>query len=193
MPEADQEQLVGYFGFGSLVNKHTLRTSYVDIFPATLKGWRRHWQARPKGFDSEIALLSVHEDDTCSIRGTLVIDRFSNLPLVDKREEDYSRVSLSPDDLLLPSGKEFPDRLNVYVGKEPAAGTARGSLLQSYLDAVLQGFYQLYGVDGVEHFMQTTSGFDRPLISDRQSPQYPRHVDLSIKEQTIIDQALSQH
>ena len=63
--------LVGYFGFGSLVNKHTLRTSYVEIVPATLKGWRRHWQARTDTLEQDVALLSIHRDVSCNIKGIL--------------------------------------------------------------------------------------------------------------------------
>lgn len=39
-------ELIAYFGYGSLVNLNTLQTGYVSAHPATLRGWRRHWQAR---------------------------------------------------------------------------------------------------------------------------------------------------
>lgn len=178
--------LVGYFGFGSLVNKHTLRTSYVDIVPATLNGWRRHWQARTQTLDEDIALLSIHRDPTCSLKGMLVVDLFENLPLVDEREEGYSRHQLTVDDLELANKHEAPENLYVYVADE-AAGDDTGSLLQSYMDAVLQGYRNEYGDHGVSHFVDTTKNFERPVIADRDQPLYPRSVNLTEAEKMLFD------
>ncbi len=61
------DELIAYFGYGSLVNRKTLPDNIIDAFPVTLKGWRRHWQRRPKekigfGDNYSIALLSIHSD-----------------------------------------------------------------------------------------------------------------------------------
>ena len=93
------KELIGYFGFGSLVNKHTLRTSFSGMAPARLKGYRRHWQARTDTLAEKVALLSIHEDHASEILGMLVIDAKANLPLVDKREEGYTRTAITADQL----------------------------------------------------------------------------------------------
>lgn len=185
-----EKELVGYFGFGSLVNKHTLRTSYHDLVPATLKGWRRHWQARTETLPQKVALLSIHQDPACAIKGMVVFDLAENLPLVDEREEGYTRVELHPDDLVLGEGVTLPERLYVYVANEVEQVTDNGSLLQSYLDAVMQGFFNEYGEGGVSHFVETTSQFERSIIKDRLSPLYPRPVLLTDTEAHLFDNEL---
>ena len=43
---AREGALIAYFGYGSLVNRATLRTNVVGAGRARLKGWRREWQGR---------------------------------------------------------------------------------------------------------------------------------------------------
>lgn len=186
-----REKLVGYFGFGSLVNKHTLRTSYVDILPASLKGYSRHWQARSTAiFDNNISLLSIHPDETCTIKGMIVLDLLENLPLVDAREEGYSRHRLEHGQLEVSSGTDLPNEIYVYIANEVESASDDGALLQSYLDAVMQGFRNEYGRDGVSHFVDTTKGFNRPINLDRNAPLYPRDVKLSEDEIALFDMEL---
>lgn len=184
------KQLVGYFGFGSLVNKHTLRTSYVDIVPATLEGFGRHWQARSKTFENSVSLLSVHQDATSSIKGMVVFDLAENLPLVDEREAGYTRHALEREQLAVSNSADLPDELYVYIADEAEDATDSGALLQSYLDAVMQGFRNEYGNEGVSHFIDTTKGFERMIHLDRHRPYYPRSVDLSAEEAALFDAEL---
>ncbi|MEL7430046.1 MAG: gamma-glutamylcyclotransferase, partial [Pseudomonadota bacterium] len=189
-------QRVAYFGYGSLVNQATLRTGFVDIFPASLGGWRRHWQgrtmaARTIGEDMpDLSLLSVHRDDGCAIQGAMVVDLLENLPAVDERESGYQRVALSRDRVTVPPDVTLPDELYVYVADVPEAEVGGEFLLQSYLDAVMQGFHRLYGPHGVQHFVETTKGFERPVIQDRNTPVYPRSVILNDGEAELFDAAL---
>jgi len=185
------DKLVGYFGFGSLVNKHTLRTSYVDIMPASLKGYSRHWQARSTAiFDNHISLLSIHPDEACTIKGMIVFDLLENLPLVDEREEGYSRHKLEHAQLEVSSSVELPEEVYVYIADEVEGSSDDGALLQSYLDAVMQGFRNEYGAQGVSHFVDTTKGFNRPINLDRNAPLYPRDVTLSEDEVSLFDMEL---
>ena len=181
------KQLVGYFGFGSLVNKHTLRTSYVDIVPATLKGYSRHWQARSETFENHVSLLSIHADEACEIKGMIVFDLLENLPLVDEREAGYSRHKLTHDQVEIGDGTHLPDELYVYIADEVAGAKDDGALLQSYLDAVMQGFRNEYGDAGVAHFVDTTKGFNRKIYLDRSTPLYPRDVKLTEDEKAMFD------
>lgn len=184
------QELVGYFGFGSLVNKNTLRTRYVDIIPASLRGWRRHWQARTITLKEDIALLSIHRDPSCTIKGMIVVDHLENLPLVDEREVGYSRHRLTTSDLDLQTDFELPSDLYVYIADEAVDQQDTGALLQSYMDAVMQGFRNEYGDDGVWHFVETTKAFERPVIQDRNKPLYPRSVSLKPEEVELYDKAL---
>lgn len=174
-------KMVGYFGYGSLVNRGTLKTKYVATIPAHLKGWRRHWQSRgidiihPSG--EQVALLSVHRHADCVVSGMLIIDRLENLGEVDLREQAYDRLPVNSSDLELPdNGLEYsiPDELFVYVGKAKPEPEVRPKLLQSYLDTVMAGYMAEFGHSGLGHFLETTTGFDRAVIADRENPHYPR-------------------
>ena len=174
---------IGYFGYGSLVNRQTLATDYIDCRPARLKGWRRHWQARPDGPEQrpglDVALLTVHRHDESSILGMLVIDRAENLAHVDEREARYDRVEIDHASLSF-SGEEdeadLPDRLFVYVGRPRLQPEPVATLVQSYLHTVMAGFLAEHGEEGLLHFIETTIGFDRPILVDRHQPLYTRHI-----------------
>ncbi len=191
------KELVGYFGFGSLVNRHTLRTDFVNHMPARLRGWRRHWQSRTHTLDDPVALLSIHEDESCSINGMIVIDRAENLMLVDEREAGYDRIPIDLRDIefVNPAGNSMtpifvPDALYFYVAQEKSYLPGDGMLLQSYIDAVMQGYFNEFGVDGIDHFLDTTHGFDRDMLLDRHAPRYSRAVSLSEEEIQLFDEAL---
>ncbi|WP_113155387.1 gamma-glutamylcyclotransferase family protein [Nitratireductor sp. OM-1] len=186
---AGEGALVAYFGYGSLVNRDTHRTEIVDALPARLKGWRRHWVRRDE--ESCRALLSVRRDPASVIDGLLVIDRAENLPAVDLREERYQRVSLAPADLELSADLPADCPLRVYEANLVHA-PVRLEIIQSYLDAVLQGFLREYGRSGVERFVSETEGFDAEILADRKTPTYPRAVVLSDEEKSLFDAILMQ-
>ena len=176
--------LVAYFGYGSLVNRDTHRTEIVGAYPAQLKGWRRQWVRRDG--ESSRALLSVRRDPASVIDGLLVVDRSENLVAVDQREERYQRVSLTPSDLELSA--ELPPGCPLYVYEASAdQASVRLEIIQSYLDAVLQGFLREYGRAGVERFVRETDGFDATVIADRKTPNYPRAVRLEAEEEAYFD------
>ena len=186
------QNLVGYFGFGSLVNTATLRTNYVDTIPVVLNGWRRHWQGRPGIDDPEIALLSIHRHEQSKLHGLLVVDNLENLTKVDEREEGYQRIRLGSEDFAIATGtQELPEALYVYVANPAREPDARPPLLQSYLDAVMQGYLHQFGASGLSHFIETTIGFDREIIKDRHQPQYPRAIRLEKNHADLFDDTLS--
>ena len=196
------EEIIGYFGYGSLVNAATLRTSYVSLKKARLKGWRRHWQSRgietvaqPAGTGTRatqinLALLSIHHHAETTIDGMLVLDRAEHLEKVDEREARYERVELPVECLEVPekgSGEALPERLYVYVAQEQQAPAHTEHLLQSYLDAVMAGFHSAHGPEGVDRFIATTIGFDRPIHCDRSAPLYPRAVEIAPEMASLLD------
>ena len=71
----------------------------------------------------------------------------------------------------------------VYVYEAQTNGVSHDPhdpILQSYLDAVLQGFLAEFGKEGARNFLATT-------------PIYPRAVRLSPEEQLFFDDLLQAH
>lgn len=180
--------LVGYFGYGSLVNRATHRTEIVDAVPARLKGWRRCWRARPDMPGFPAALLTIRPDPASCTDGLLVIDRAENLAAVDAREARYDRLALAAADLEIGSEVDPALPLYVYVAQDhvpPHPEPPR--ILRSYLEAVLQGFLGVHGEAGLSRFLAETEGFEIGIHDDRAAPVYPRAVRLAEAEAALID------
>lgn len=205
---AEVGQLVGYFGYGSLVNRATLGTEIVAAFPARLNGWQRTWRARPDmGPTPGVALpdgltpslLTAHRAPQAGIDGLLVIDLAENLAAIDAREFRYHRRDIAIGDLEFATAASVVDveldfRLHVYEARTehpPAGGTS--PILQSYLDAVMQGFLREFGEAGVHRFVAETDAFHMPIHEDRHAPLYPRAVSLTQAEIALFDAALAGH
>ncbi len=185
---------VAYFGYGSLVNRATLRTDIVDLIPARLNGWRRFWRPRPDMPGFPAALLTVRRETGAFCDGVVVVDRAENLVAVDAREARYRRVELMPADLQI-SGR-LPDDCPIFVYEADLDLPAHPEpplILQSYLDAVMQGFLAVHGEEGLRRFIAETEGFDTPIHADRDVPVYPRAVMLSPRERAIFDQFSAEH
>ena len=191
------EQWVGYFGYGSLVNDAT-RNAESFGFAGRLKGYRRRWsiwtssaERRAFGFGG-VAALSVTASTESYCDGLLIFDRKDHLPKVDEREAMYDRVRL---DLLDFAGtQELPAGIDcyIYVGHAPHTEVADPDypILQSYVDAVMQGFLDKFGEQGAARFIEETDGWHTPIVQDRDRPFYPRSVTLSFEEQEMIDHYL---
>jgi len=185
--------LVAYFGYGSLVNRNTLRTNIVHAIPARLHGWRRLWRARPDMPGFPAALLSVRLEEGASVDGLLVFDRLDNLPAVDLREVHYDRRSVLPEHVgtRTPLPHECP--IFVYEAQhEVPLHPEPPLILQSYLDAVMQGFLVEHGEEGVRRFVRETHHFDTPIYKDRAAPSYPRAVTLNTSEAGLFDWLLAE-
>ena len=188
---AAEGRVVAYFGYGSLVNPRTLRTKFLGIRRAEAAGWRRTWLPREAG--EEMSLLSVKRDEGAGVHGVVVYDLVDHLPAVDEREAGYARrvVDLSRLTVETPPLSDIP----VYIYEaHPAAPTAedrQSAILQSYLDAVMQGFRMLYGEAGLKRFVEETHGFETWLFADRHEPLYPRSVMLEEGEAALFDRLLA--
>ncbi len=201
--------LVGYFGYGSLVNRRTLAAGVVAAIPARLNGWRRTWRPRPDmGPTSGVtlpdgltpALLSAHREEGSAIDGLLVIDLAVNLPVIDAREFRYHRRDITLAELTFDAAHselasrlrlDPGTRLHVYEARTEHPETAGPSpILRSYLDAVMQGFLGEFGEGGLHRFVAETGAFHMPIHEDRDRPLYPRAVTLSAAESELFDLAL---
>lgn len=191
---AARGELIAYFGYGSLVNPATHRTKSFGYANAQLRGWQRRWTARPDIHPEPIALLTSSPDAPKDnwLSGLLVFDHIDSLPALDAREAGYDRRTIEPD-ALIAEGVAVPDNCPIYAyeGRSPQRPDVEHMILQSYLDAVLQGYAHRYGVDAVKAFVDSTASFDMPILRDRAVPQYPRSVALSDDERALIDAAIA--
>lgn len=195
---AARGELIAYFGYGSLVNRATLRTRIVGAHPARALGWQRAWQPRPDltlgpEHAIEASLLTVRRAPGSAIDGLLVFDHVDNLARVDLRENDYRRRTLSPSEWSL-QGDVVPQRCPVYIYEADVveADPESHPILNSYLDAVLQGFYREHGERGLRAFISDTANFDTPVLADRDWPIYPRAVELDDTERSLFDRLLAE-
>ncbi|MCB8837493.1 gamma-glutamylcyclotransferase family protein [Aurantimonas sp. VKM B-3413] len=184
---ADAGEVVAYFGYGSLVNRHTLRTKFLGIRRAKVAGWRRFWL--PRDPNVEMALLSVHPDAQEAIDGVVVYDRAEHLPSVDEREAGYARRIVDLDHLGIENAPVGGVPIYIYQAQKGAetAADRQSAILQSYLDAVMQGFRLLYGEVGLRRFVDRTEGFETRVLRDRRKPRYPRPVKLDAGEADLFD------
>ena len=173
-----------FFGYGSLVNRKT--HSYGEAHPARTTGWRRIWRhtvLRP------VAFLTAIPDPGTDIDGLIAGVPNGDWRALDAREHAYDRVALTDlQDHPLP----FTPRAAIYSipsGKHGAPSMAHPILL-SYVDVVVQGYFQEFGESGVARFFDTTDGWDAPILDDRKTPQYPRHQALSRHETGLVDRML---
>ena len=191
---AQKGDLFAYFGYGSLVNRDTHRTEIYGAVRARVRGWRRHWQGRPQHGDNPISLLSVkaESDPDHELPGLLVFDRIENLGALDEREFNYHRRTVEAGAIVLPVELSMEAPVFIYEGKPEVAPGTDHAILQSYLDAVLQGYLLEYGEDEVRRFIADTHAFDHtPIIRDRHEPRYMRPVAWRAEEAQLFDEALA--
>jgi len=171
-----------FFGYGSLVNLAT--HSYPSARTASLKGWRRVW--RHTGLRDQ-AFLSIEPHESETLLGVTADVPGADWVALDEREIGYARHDVT--DLITDASQT-----SVYVVKdEHYSGMPNTQpILLSYLDVVVQGYIQQFGPSGAEHFFETTTGWDIPILDDRGAPHYPRAQVLSKSERAVVDRFLSQ-
>ncbi|MEN3791803.1 gamma-glutamylcyclotransferase family protein [Fulvimarina sp. MAC3] len=188
---AAEGKVIAYFGYGSLVNRRTLRTQFLAIRRAEARGWQRFWQ--PRDPTAEMALLSVQPNPDEAVHGVVVYDLIDNLPSLDEREAGYNRQIIDPQALTIENPPLADMSVFIYEATPGASDAVElgSAILQSYLDAVMQGFRELYGDDGLKRFVERTQGFETRLLRDRSAPRYPRSVALQADEAELFDSLVS--
>ena len=176
-----------FFGFGSLVNTGTHR--YVAVAPASVQGWKRIW-VNSDCYDH--AFLSVLPDRQSTIQGLLAQVPNNDWQELDAREVGYLRRELTPTDwhcAVLPDPVLVQD-VQMYVLETGEPACPAKPILWSYLETVLYGYYQWFGIEGVEAFIESTSAWTA-VLDDREHPIYPRYVpaegDVKATIDTLID------
>jgi hypothetical protein len=185
------KRVVAYFGYGSLVNRDTLRTKFLAIRRASVAGWRRFWLPRP---DSDLALLSVRQEAGAEAQGVVVYDLAENLPAVDEREAGYNRRTVPADAVRVEHSPHAAPPVFLYeaIRQDETAAEAGSAILQSYLDAVMQGLLAVHGEAGLRRFVAETDGFETAIVPDRGAPRYPRSVVLRPDEADLFDRLVTE-
>lgn len=172
-----------FFGYGSLVNAQTHR--YTPVYPAKARGWRRGWRAVP---ERSLCYLTAIRDETCEIEGLIAPVPGADWAELDLREEAYERHAAAHEI----SHQADTQDVAIYA-IDPARLSAPGdgnAVLLSYLDVVVQGYLQVFEEAGAQRFVDTTDGWEAPILNDRAAPRYPRAQTLSAHEQQFVDDLL---
>src|SRR6056297_1538246 len=173
-----------FFGYGSLVNRAT--HGFDGARAARLSGWRRVWRhttLRP------VAYLTVVPDAGAEIDGLIAPVPGADWPALDEREAAYIRAPAAHQVRHdLPHAPEIA----VYTIPEGLHGAPDEAhpILLSYVDVVVQGYLREFGEAGVARFLETTHGWDAPILDDRAAPRYPRYQVLSGEERDLTDRHL---
>ncbi len=175
-----------FFGYGSLVNRAT--HAFDDAHRARVRGWRRAWRGTP---ERAVAFLTAVPDPMAAIDGLIAAVPGDSWAALDEREAAYDRVHVS-DDVHHP----LPHRPQIAIYAIPDgahhAPTDDHPILLSYVDVVMQGYYNEFGAEGVAAFVASTAGWNSPVMDDRADPIYPRHQTLAARERRMVDDALEQ-
>lgn len=175
-----------FFGYGSLVNAKT--HIYADTHAATLTGWRRQWRHTTL---REQAYLTVEPAADVEIDGLIAKVPGADWAALDLRETGYTRAPLNSAALRHQAGEVGVEMYQTDT-RNIAAPSVKHPVLLSYLDAVVQGFLEIYGEAGVQRFFDTTAGWDAPILNDRSNPRYPRVQQLTANETALVDHHLAQ-
>lgn len=180
-----EQNTAWFFGYGSLVNCQT--HDYPDAHPAKLNCWRRAWVQTDA---REFCFLSAHHVLEGAIDGLIARVPVGDWAALDARELGYTRHPVRP---LIVSERETSD-IQVYsVPPEThEKDVTPKAILLSYLDVVFTGYREVFGEDGVHRFVETTDGWERPVLDDRAAPIYPRHLHLDDRDLSFIDRTLSE-
>ncbi len=173
-----------FFGYGSLVNRAT--HTYPNASHATAHGWKRAWVDTPA---RPYAYLTGVRAEGSQIDGLIAEVPGADWDALDVREEAYDRIH-EPARIKHTHANALD--IAIYAVPETTFQTSadRLPILQSYLDVVLQGYIQEFGFKGAEAFLESTDGWDAPILNDRATPLYPRHQILTVQETDFVDATL---
>lgn len=164
------------FGYGSLVHRET-RPGRCGAERASIRGFERAWAHRTERSGT---VLTVRRAPGRGIEGVFFAVDDATAAALDRREVRYDRLSLdAPGDY-------------TYAAPEAilSPGTREHPILRSYLDCVLAGYHDLGGADAVAAFVDTTTGWETPILDDRSEPRYVRAVAVAPAVLAAIDDEL---
>ncbi|WP_428541855.1 gamma-glutamylcyclotransferase family protein [Profundibacter sp.] len=159
-----------FFGYGSLVNRKT--HEYEQAHPAQITGWRRAWRRSPL---RDLCYLTAVPDADCTIDGLIAAVPDGDWQALDIRERAYLRQDATHQ---VHHEVNHDPEVAIYAIEANAhqPPTTKNPILLSYLDVVVQGYFNEFGEEGVARFFDTTDGWHAPILDDRDAPIYPRAI-----------------
>ncbi|WP_224813751.1 gamma-glutamylcyclotransferase family protein [Hasllibacter sp. MH4015] len=170
-----------FFGYGSLVNRET--HAYPDVTHAHVAGWSRRWQGTGL---RKLAFLTAQPDSGGEIRGLIAAVPNADWAALDERERAYARHGVASIAHDHPAATD----IQIYAVEKLHAEEGTHPILLSYLDTVIQGYLTEFGEAGAVEFFETTQGWNRPVMNDRNAPLYPRATGVSAAERSFVDENL---
>lgn len=174
-----------FFGYGSLVNQKTHR--FGPAHRASVSGWQRAWRYTAQ---RKVSFLTVIPNSASAIDGLIAPVPDQDWQALDTREHAYDRLHVT-EHVQHAAQDAATVALYAIPQKRLSVPDARHPVLLSYLDVVVQGYLQEFGLAGAEHFFDTTTGWDAPILDDRAAPVYPRAQTLRPTEQACVDAMLN--
>lgn len=184
------------FAYGSLLHKSTWSFD-AEIEMVSLQGWVRQWNQVVPLDGGAITALSISPHPKKSIKGIILKVDKSTLESIGGREVGYNKTILAAGSLtsLNPKRPLLNDRIMAYTASKETKiwANKKAPILLSYIDVVAQGYFNLYGWEGLLHFFKSTQGWDLPILNDRKAPLYPRATTHDIGFLDLIDQQILLH
>jgi hypothetical protein len=196
-------------GYGSLINsasRNSTATAPIPAIPIRVLaafGYIRTWNER--GSLSHFTALGLRKpkpgEGAGTINGVLYPVDAGDLAKFDQRERGYQRVEVPSSQIEAVGWQRLPaaGHFWIYVpraiaqGAQAAAGDglpgpdAGYPILESYVDVVVEGGLE-YGPEFAREILETTDGWNRFWLNDRELPHRPWVHDASAMK---VDQLLA--
>ena len=191
------------FGFGSIINDESRKSTVPeagDPIPVRISsdfGYKRVWNFQSSS--AKLTALGLIKAENCTINGVIYPVKTNDIPILDSREEGYTRTEVPIEYVESCNWQELPKhpiKIWIYIpnGKTRVPGTELVPsdkyypILQTYLDIVILGCLK-YGIEYTVEFLYTTGWWNKYWLNDRQVPRRPwifqkryREIDNVIKE-----------
>jgi hypothetical protein len=156
--------------------------SAIPVRVSAAFGYLRTWNDRaPSGFTA-LGLRRARSDEPGrTINGVIYPVVGTDMAHFDAREAGYVRVEIPPGDIEAVGWQRLPDSGHIWVyvpigaanGDQDLPGPdAAFPMLQSYIDAVIQGGLE-YGPDFAREIIETTDGWNQFWLNDRELARRP--------------------
>jgi hypothetical protein len=182
------------FGYGSLINTASRNSSVTVPIPAipvrvsAAFGYVRTWNDRSVSGFTALGLRKLSPGETGhTINGVLYPADGADMSSFDAREKGYVRVEVPISQIEAVGWQRLPEAGHVWTyipalsvehggtdvpGQGLPAPDASFPILQSYIDVVVEGGLE-YGPDFAREILETTDGWSRFWLNDRELARRP--------------------
>lgn len=195
-------------GYGSLMNttsrsltesSSSLTSAGSPAVPARISGFSRLWCAFERSHYSPLGIIESEEAAVNVVLFNSTRDRLINF---DKRETNYTRVSVPASSVFLVNeNRTALNSVEIYVPNSTFLPYDDAPIVQSYVDVVVSGCLE-HSEAFAREFVTSTLRWDAPWVNDRESLRYRRttrpvdsllakKIDSLLEECLLID--LDQH